>query len=465
MTMDPHAAALQKARGGAVKSVRERSQKLAEITAEPELKEPKMISLVEGGPAAWQVDGTAEAADGSQPGSNVDLSGQGGIPEDIEGDQSTTASAEAAEALDKGFSLGMEDSNIAGMGGDEDTAARLAAAQTEDAWADCGQEEGLDMWRIEKFKVVKWPKDEYGTFYEGDSYILLKTTKEPETGKLARDVYFWLGLESTQDEQGTAAYKTVELDDLFGGEPVQHREVQMHESDTFNELFEQITYLKGGVGTGFKHVEETAYAARLLRVKKTGRQTNIIEVTCERDSLNQGDAFILDAGNKLYVWLGDACSPFEKANGKLAAETIERTRGGKCQATNDIDDEFWAALGGEGPIKTAAQARACLPVPAAKGEGVLYKLTDSTGDMSMEEIARGDLKAAQLTEDDVFIVDTGPKVIVFVGSAASDRERTGAMHSATKFLQMRSRPFTTPIECFTGLEQAMSNPGFKAIFD
>lgn len=41
----------------------------------------------------------------------------------------------------------------------------------------------------------------------------------------------------------------------------------MHESDKFNDLFEQITYLKGGVGTGFKHVEETAYAARLLRVR------------------------------------------------------------------------------------------------------------------------------------------------------------------------------------------------------
>ena len=189
------------------------------------------------------------------------------------------------------------------------------------------------------------------------------------------------------------------------------------------------------------------------------------QVTCERDSLNQGDAFILDAGTKLYVWLGEACSPFEKANGKLAAETIERTRGGKCQATNEIDDTFWAALGGEGPIKSAAQARAVLPVPAAKGEGVLYKLTDTTGNMTMDEIGRGDLKADQLTEDDVFIVDTGPVVIVFVGSAASDRERTGAMHSATKFLQMRSKPFTTPIECFRGFEQAMSNPGFKAIFD
>ena len=46
MTMDPHAAALQKARGGAVKSVRERSQMLAEVTAEPAPKEPTMIDLV-----------------------------------------------------------------------------------------------------------------------------------------------------------------------------------------------------------------------------------------------------------------------------------------------------------------------------------------------------------------------------------------------------------------------------------
>ena len=48
MTMDPQAAALLKARGGAVKSVRERSQVLAEVAAEPEPKEPTMISLVEG---------------------------------------------------------------------------------------------------------------------------------------------------------------------------------------------------------------------------------------------------------------------------------------------------------------------------------------------------------------------------------------------------------------------------------
>jgi hypothetical protein len=73
---------------------------------------------------------------------------------------------------------------------------------------------------------VPWPEEQYGEFYEGDSYIVLKTTHDKASGKLLHDIFFWLGLKSTADEQGTAAYKTVELDDLFGGEPVQHREVE-----------------------------------------------------------------------------------------------------------------------------------------------------------------------------------------------------------------------------------------------
>ena len=43
---------------------------------------------------------------------------------------------------------------------------------------------------------------------------------------------------------GTAAYKTVELDDFFDQAAI-HRETQGHESLQFTKLFKEITYLRG----------------------------------------------------------------------------------------------------------------------------------------------------------------------------------------------------------------------------
>lgn len=51
------------------------------------------------------------------------------------------------------------------------------------------------------------------------------------------DVHFWIGKYSTADEYGTAAYKTVELDTLLDDKPIQHREVQGHESELFKSYF------------------------------------------------------------------------------------------------------------------------------------------------------------------------------------------------------------------------------------
>ena len=60
-----------------------------------------------------------------------------------------------------------------------------------------------------------------------DRYIIYHAyKKDPEnTEALAYDIHFWIGAHSSQDEYGTAAYKTVELDHKLGDAAVQHREV------------------------------------------------------------------------------------------------------------------------------------------------------------------------------------------------------------------------------------------------
>jgi gelsolin len=105
-----------------------------------------------------------------------------------------------------------KDSNMALFGSDTEKQVKKASAETEPAWKGAGQSVGLQIWRIVKFKVEHLPKEDYGNFYNGDSYIILNTYKDPEGDEIKYDLHFWIGQFSTQDEYGTAAYKTVELD-------------------------------------------------------------------------------------------------------------------------------------------------------------------------------------------------------------------------------------------------------------
>ncbi|KAI0826850.1 hypothetical protein BC628DRAFT_1418906 [Trametes gibbosa] len=111
----------------------------------------------------------------------------------------------------------IEDSNIALLGSDLEKQVREHAGDKETAWEVAGEASGVQIWRIEQFAVKEWPKSHYGHFYDGDSYIVLHTYKKDQVSEeLLYDLHFWLGSETSQDEAGTAAYKTVELDDPEG---------------------------------------------------------------------------------------------------------------------------------------------------------------------------------------------------------------------------------------------------------
>jgi gelsolin len=55
-------------------------------------------------------------------------------------------------------------------------------------------------------------------------------------------------------------------------------------------------YMEGGIASGFRHVKPEEYEPRLLHVKKQAKGKNMCvkQLPVAIESLNQGDAFILD---------------------------------------------------------------------------------------------------------------------------------------------------------------------------
>jgi len=337
------------------------------------------------------------------------------------------------------------DSNIANLGSDLEKKVKHAASEGEDAWKGAGQQVGMQIWRIEKFKVVAWPEKQYGKFYTGDSYIVLRTYKKtPDSEKLSFDVHFWIGSKSTQDEYGTAAYKTVELDDYLNGDPVQHREIQGSESELFCSYFKHIKFLEGGVDTGFKHVEAKEYKPRLLHLK--GKKNVVVrEVNFSIDSLNAGDVFIIDAGLDIYQMNGRECGAMERAKAAELAQSLSSERGGAHIRVFEQDDtkdvyanKFWELLGGRKEIAAA------IPDTPQKFEKKLFRLSDETGKMQLVEV-KPPFSLQSLDSKDAFIFDAGFEIFAWVGKNASKEEKSKALGYATDYLFKNDKPKTMPV--------------------
>jgi len=345
-----------------------------------------------------------------------------------------------------------EDSNISALNSKEHKDAKLNAAKTEKAWNDAGKKVGVQCWRIEKFKVVPQPAENLGKFYSGDSYIVLNTYKSPENQeKLLYNVHFWLGKDTTQDEAGTAAYKTVELDDLLGDLPVQYREVQGHESKEFLDLFKgRITTMEGGVDSGFNKVEPAKYTPRLLQLKGK-KDIRVTEVKKAVGSLNDGDSFLLDAGLKLYIWNGKSSGMFEKRKANEVGQALKTERNGK--PTLDTLDgveknvEFWTFLGQAGGAPPAASEIGA-PTPDDKvpeNKSILFELSDKTGKLVMTKVKDKNPSKGDLKSEEVFLLDTGPTVYVWIGLKASKEERSNGIKFGQQYLKDNGIPEYTPV--------------------
>ena len=302
-----------------------------------------------------------------------------------------------------------------------------------------------------------------GKFFTGDSYILLKTTKKGSS--FSWNIHFWLGAESSQDETGVAAYKSVELDDQLGGGPVQYREVQGNESDLFLSYFKKtggIEYMDGGIDSGFTHVERDVYETRLLHLK--GKRTvRVKSVAVTNDSLNTGDVFILDAGLKIFIFNGPDANKYEKVKGLEVANNIRNDeRGGRAALIYLNDDpnneEFWNALGGQITVTNPGEDDAVVDTePSAQKK--MFKLIDGA---FSEEIAlnNGRLDRKALETSYVYLVQSS-KFFIWIGKAAPADDKKEAMVAAIAKVKEAGLPSNTPI---LRLSEGVESSAFKGEF-
>jgi len=351
----------------------------------------------------------------------------------------------------------IKDTNVEGIGSKENRDLRKKAAETEKAWIGAGKKAGKQVWRIEKFKVKAWPKKDYGTFFSGDSFIILHTKIDKTSGKKSYDVYFWLGNETTQDEAGTAAYKTVELDDLLGDEPVQYREVQGNESQQFLDLWKCMHVLDGGIESGFNKVKPKEYKPRLMHITGYKKHVQIFQVPMKVESLNSHDSFILDLGLHLYQFNGGKATPWEKRKANFEVQDIRAKRHGKVQEVHIIDGleednrdtkKFWSYFG-EKPkhIKATEQEDDQKDDKAEKAKHTkcMLQVSDEDGKMSVTKVVDGGVDMDKLDTNDAFICDFGVSVYIWIGKGSNKAEKKEAMVHAVQYLNDSGRDTHIPM--------------------
>uniref|UniRef100_A0A8B9M3M6 Villin-like n=1 Tax=Astyanax mexicanus TaxID=7994 RepID=A0A8B9M3M6_ASTMX len=298
---------------------------------------------------------------------------------------------------------------------------------------------GLQIWTINNLKMVPVPEQAFGSFFEGDCYIILYGSNDDTQ---SMDIHYWIGNGSSQDEQGAAAIYVTQLDEYLGGSPVQHRDVQGYESAKFRGYFKQgIIYKKGGVASGFKHVESNVYnILRLLHVKGK-KNVTATEVEVSWKSFNSGDVFLLDMGKSIVQWNGPQSNRGERLKGCLLAQDIrDRERGGRArigvvegdreEASSELIKMMISVLGQRtGSLRDAVPDDT--PDQFQVSHVKLYQVSDTSGQLMVQEVASSPLTQDLLHSEDCYIADVGGlSLAVWKGKKATVEERRAALERA-----------------------------------
>ncbi|XP_041040186.1 adseverin isoform X1 [Carcharodon carcharias] len=331
-----------------------------------------------------------------------------------------------------------------------------------------GKNEGIQVWRVEHLELVPVPQSLHGSFYVGDAYLVMQTIVR--RNNFSYNLHFWLGKECSQDESSAAAIFTVQMDDYLGGKPVQYRELQDYESNTFVGYFKGgLKYKAGGVASGFTHVVTNDLSAKRLLHIKGRRIVRATEVPLSWASFNKGDCFIIDLGAVIYQWCGSKSNKYERLKAaQVAAGIRDNERNGRAQLIvadeGQEPSDIIQVLGQKPELSEGNDDEDFVADVSNRKMAKLYMVSDASGSMKVSLVsAENPFSCDLLLSEECFILDNGAdrKIFVWKGKNANPGERKAAMKTAEGFIKQMNYPPNSQIQV---LPEGGETPTFKQFF-
>lgn len=329
---------------------------------------------------------------------------------------------------------------------------------------DTGQTPGMQVWEIENFIPALVDEVAHGKFFEGDCYIVLKTSVE-EQGQLSWDIHFWIGSKATLDKAACAAMHAVNLRNLLGARRTQRHE-QSDETAEFLALFPTPpVYIQGShTPSGFFTVDDPHYVTRLYRVHGSGNSIHLEPVPVQADSLDPRYVFVLDTGLIIYLWYGKKSKNTLKSKARLFAEKINKEeRKNKAELITEPPGKeprsFWETLGYEGDMPYVPQEHVAEDYSWSPAR--LYRVELGMGYLELPQPEATPLARGVLATRNVYILDAHIDVFVWFGKKSSRLVRAAAVKLAQELFNMVTRQ---PHALVTRLQEGTETQVFKTYF-
>jgi hypothetical protein len=156
-----------------------------------------------------------------------------------------------------------------------------------------------EIFYVQNSELFPLKQEDYGKFYTQNCYVIVYTYDKNNV-----IIYFWFGLNSSNEERIIAESKAVELDESkYCGQSVLVRVIECSEPLQLMFIFHGLMIIFKGRYSVDKPIDKC-----LLQVKGTTEyNTKSVEVECKAKSLNSNCVLILSLPDRNYIWSGKVC--------------------------------------------------------------------------------------------------------------------------------------------------------------